>query len=135
MQNLNREPALKVFEVIQGRKGQDQSAYEEKIESRFRRLGDDLQQFISSLQAACLAEHSPARDILEELAIKHCALAWIIRTARHSQGAARRRLWPDIDHSLGDLETTLSLLAHLRLVDGHWRVSADAAPPPYEDVC
>jgi len=135
MHHLTHEPSLKDFEVFQGRKIQDQAAYEEKIEARFRRLSDDLQQFISSLQAACLAEHSPAREILEELAIKHCALAWIIRTARHSQGAARRRLWPDIERSVGDLETTLRLVSRLEFVGGHWRVPANSPPPPYDDVC
>lgn len=135
MRNLEYEAPTKSFETIEGgkslqRNGEqapDQNPYEEKIVDRFRHLTGDLQHFASSLQAACLADYAMAREILDELAAKQGKLAWTIGVARRSEGAARKRLWPDIERMLGDLESTLSLLSRLQFVEGHWRV-----PPPVE---
>jgi hypothetical protein len=136
MRNLTHESPSNNFEVIEGGRALQQnarqvsreSAYEERIEDRFRHLTGDIQHFVSSLQAARLADYSPAREILHELAAKLGKLAWKIGVARRSEGAARHRLWPDVERSLGDLEATLSLLSRLQFVDGHWSVRRSAVP-------
>lgn len=112
----------------------NQSAYEERIEERFRQLSGDIQHFVSSLQAACLADHTPAREILDELAAKQGKLAWSIGVARRSEGPARKRLWPDIERMVGELESTLRLLSRLQFVEGHWRVPAGSRDSSYSDV-
>lgn len=143
MRNPHYEAPTKSFGTIEGGKfikqdgmnAPDQYAYEEKIVDRFRHLTGDLQHFASSLQAACLADYAMAREILHELAAKQGKLAWTIGVARRSEGAARKRLWPDIERMLGDLESTLSLLSRLQFVEGHWRVPPPVETAEYDDVC
>lgn len=125
MRNLEAKSALRTFEIIQGGRFQEQSACEEKIEARLRQLIDAVGRFITTLPAALLAEQSSSREIIEELAVKQSALLWIVRTAKHSQGAVRQKLWSDIDQSLSGLEKALEFLLRLQLIERHSRVAAE----------
>jgi hypothetical protein len=125
MRNLKGKSALRNFEIIQGGRSQEQSAYEEKIEARLRQLTGAVERFITSLPAALLAEQSSSREIVEELVVKQSALQWIVRTAKHSEGDVREKLWSDIDQSLSGLEKALELLLRLQLIERHSRVPAE----------
>lgn len=125
MRNLKAKSALGISEITDGGRIQEQIAYEEKIEDRLRVLADAVERFITSLPAALLAEHSSTREIIEELVVKQSALQWILRVAKHSQGAVRQRLWSDIDESLAGLEKTLELLPRLQLIERHSRLPAE----------
>ena len=141
MNHAIHEAPTKGFEVVDGGKARrqdgsqvpDQTAYEENIVDRFHHLTGDIQHFASSIQAACLSEYALAREILQELAEKQGKLAWTIGVAKRlessfsnaSQRQTGRRMWPDIERMLADLESTLGLLSRLQFVEGHWRV-----PPP-----
>jgi hypothetical protein len=123
MRSAKAKPAIRNFLVLNGGCQLHNPAYEEKIESRLERLSQAVEQFVSSLPAALLAENHPTRELLEELLVKQSALQWIVRVAKHSQGAVRRRLWSDIDASLAGLEKILKLLPLLQDIERHSRAA------------
>jgi len=123
MRSHKAKPAFRNFLVIEGGFQLKNSSYEEKIEARLERLSHAVEHFVSSLPAALLAEHHPTRELLEELVVKQSALQWIVRVARHSQGAVRRRLWSDIDASLAGLEKLLEFLPRLQDLERHARAA------------
>jgi len=126
MRNFMIESAPRDFHVIEGGRSQEQTAREKKIEARLHTLGDAVEEFISSLSAGLLVEHSSSREIIEELIVKHCALQWIARVAKHSHGAVRQKLWSDIDQSLAGLEKALELLPRLRADERHSRIQQES---------
>jgi hypothetical protein len=123
MRSHKAKPAIRNFLVLDGGCQLHSSAYEEKIEARLERLSQAVEQFVSSLPAALLAEHHPTRELLEELLVKQSALQWIVRVAKHSQRGVRRRLWSDIDESLAGLEKLLELLPRLQEIERHSRAA------------
>ena len=123
MRSHKAKPAIRNFLVLNGGCQLHNSVYEGKIEARLERLSQVVEHFVSSLPAALLAEHHPTRELLEELLVKQSALQWIVRVAKHSQGAVRRRLWSDIDESLAGLEKLLELLPRLQEIERHSRTA------------
>jgi hypothetical protein len=123
MRSHKAKPAIRKFLVIEGGCQLHNSPYEEKIEARLERLTRTVEQFVSSLPAALLAENHPTHELLEELVVKQSALQWIVRVAKHSQGAVRHRLWSDIDASLAGLEKMLELLPRLQDIQRHLRTA------------
>ena len=126
MRSKNARSSSASFQVIPGGLAHDQSLYEEKIEARLGHLSHAVEQFVESLPAALLSEHSSTRELLEELAVKQSALQWIVRVAKHSEPAIRLRLWTDIDQSLAGLERTLMLLPRLQQLERQVRVPQEA---------
>jgi hypothetical protein len=124
MQSLNSEPATKNFEVIEGGRNKNQIAREREIECRMEHLSHNLELFINTLPAAMLADQSSTRELLEELAVKQCALQWIVRVAKHSESGVREKLCSDIDESLSRLEKTLDVLPRLQRIERHARLAA-----------
>lgn len=123
MRSHKAKSAIRNFLILDGGCQLQNPAYEEKIEARLERLSQAVDQFVSSLPAALLAEHHPTRELLGELLVKQSALQWIVRVARHCQGAVRRRLWADIDASLAGLEKILELLPRLQDIERRSRAA------------
>ena len=119
MRSRNPSLARPDFQVFPRGQAQDRSLYEQKIEARFERLSHALEQFVESLPAALLDEHSATREFHEELVVKQSALQWIVRVARHSEPGVRRRLWADIDQSLAGIERSFELLPRLQQLECH----------------
>ena len=125
MQSIQVKSARRNFQVIECDRIQERRAYEESIEARLQDLADTVERFVESLSAALLAEQSPTRGLLEELVVKQSALQWIVRVAKHSEGAVRQRLWSDIEQSLAGLEKTAELLPRLGFMWHHSRIPAE----------
>ena len=81
------------------------------IESRLRRLGDEIRELSGAPYPALLQDRARIRDAIEELGAKHTTLLWVARVAKCTEGRIRERLWTDIDRALGSLEKIADSLA------------------------
>jgi len=92
------------FEVIEFPRRNGAVPGEEAIEARLRELTYLVNDLCESGYAVLLMEGTPGRQAFDELRVKEAALRWIVRVAKHSSGAAREKLWADIESAVGDLE-------------------------------
>jgi hypothetical protein len=128
MRSNHAESSQASFQIIPGGLAQDQSLFEAEIDARLARLSRAVEQFVESLPAALLSEHTSTRELLEELVVKQSALQWIVRVAKHSEPGIRQRMWADIDQSVAGLERSLELLPRLQQIERQARV-------PHENQC
>jgi hypothetical protein len=77
---------------------------EQTIESRIRRLGDEIRDLTEAPYPGLLQDRDSIREALEELTAKHTTLLWTARVAKCTGGAVRERLWFDIEKALASLE-------------------------------
>lgn len=126
MQSIQVKSARRNFQVIERDRTEERRAYEESIEARHQDLTDAVERFVESLPAALLAEQSPTRELLEELVVKQSTLQWIVRVAKHSEGAIRQSLWSDIEQSLAGHEETAERLRRLGFEWHHSQIPAEA---------
>lgn len=91
---------------------QDQQRFENHVESRLHELEKLVTGFLDAPCPSLLSERDLIRRIVEELVVKAAALRWIVRVAKHSDGAIRKPLWLDIENALLELEKTAEGLIH-----------------------
>ena len=118
--------AISKFEksgVIEFPKISERDQHEREIETRLRDLTALVADLTDSGFGALLSEEASTREAFEELRVKEIALRWIIRVARHSDGAVREKLWTDVEEAVAGLEITAELLLNSGLV---WRHSGPA---------
>jgi len=101
---------------------------EQSIESRLRDLTAFVADLTDSGYGALLAEDSATRDAFDELRVKEIVLRWIVRVAKHSNGAVREKLWADIEDAVTGLEKTADLLLHYGFAWAH------SAPPVHQGI-
>ena len=101
---------------------------EQSIESRLRDLTAFVADLTDSGYGALLAEDSATRDAFDELRVKEIVLRWIVRVAKHSNGAVREKLWADIEDAVTGLEKTADLLLHYEFALAH------SAPPVHQEI-
>ena len=97
----------------------DRGQREQEIEARLRELTALVADLTDSGYGVLLAEETSTREVFEELLVKETALRWIIRVARHSDGAVREKLWSDVEEAVCGLEKTAELLLDSRLLWSH----------------
>jgi hypothetical protein len=83
---------------------------EQRIESRLRGLGDEIQYLTEAPYPGLLLDRESIREALDELTSKHTTLLWTARVAKCTEGAVRERLWLDIERALASLETVANSL-------------------------
>jgi hypothetical protein len=90
--------------------------HEQEIETRLRDLTALVADLTDSGYGVLLAEETSTREAFDELRVKEAALRWIIRVARHSDGAVREKLWSEAEDAVWSLEKTAELLLDCKLV-------------------
>jgi len=103
---MKKEPASRSAKILEFPRVEERSLAEELIKARMWRLTRLVEEFANSTINVLEIENSMLRELLEELVVKEAALRWIVRTASHSNGQVRERLWADIDSALTELENT-----------------------------
>lgn len=103
---MKKEPASRSAKILEFPQVEERSLTEDLIKARMWRLTRLVEEFANSTINVLEMENSMLRELLEELVVKEAALRWIVRTASHSDGQVRERLWADIDSALTELENT-----------------------------
>lgn len=103
---MKKEPASRTAKILEFPQAEERSLAEDLIKARMWRLTRLVEEFANSTINVLEVENSMLRELLEELVVKEAALRWIVRTASHSDGEVRERLWTDIDSALTELENT-----------------------------
>jgi len=96
--------------VIEFPKMTERDQHEEEIETRLRDLTALVADLTDSGYGLLLSQAHSTREAFEELRVKEAALRWIIRVARHSDGAVREKLWSELEDAVAGLEKTAELL-------------------------
>ena len=109
--------------VIEFPRMTERNQYEQEIETRLRDLTALVADLTDSGYGVLLAEETSTREAFDELRVKEAALRWIIRVARHSDGAVREKLWSEAEDAVWSLEKTAELLLDCKLV---WSYSRPA---------
>jgi len=109
--------------VIEFPRMTERNQYEQEIETRLRDLTALVADLTDSGYGVLLAEQTSTREAFDELRVKEAALRWIIRVARHSDGAVREKLWSEAEDAVWSLEKTAELLLDCKLV---WSYSRPA---------
>jgi len=105
--------------VIEFPKRTESDQHEQEIETRLRELTALVADLTDSGYGFLLSQVNTTREAFEELRVKEAALRWIIRVARHSDGAVREKLWSEVEDAVAGLERTAELLLDSRLVCSH----------------
>ncbi len=105
--------------VIEFPKMTERDQHEEEIETRLRDLTALVADLTDSGYGLLLSQAHSTREAFEELRVKEAALRWIIRVARHSDGAVREKLWSEVEDAVAGLEKTAELLLDSGLVWSH----------------
>ncbi len=105
--------------VIEFPKMTERDQHEEEIETRLRDLTALVADLTDSGYGLLLSQAHSTREAFEELRVKEAALRWIIRVARHSDGAVREKLWSELEDAVAGLEKTAELLLDSGLVWSH----------------
>jgi hypothetical protein len=105
--------------VIEFPKMTERDRYEQDIEERLRELTALVADLTDSGYGLLLSQAQSTREAFDELRVKEAALRWIIRVARHSDGAVREKLWSDLEEAVCGLEKTAELLLDSRLLRSH----------------
>jgi hypothetical protein len=103
MNNQRSSTSAKILEFPQV---EERSLAEDLIKARVWRLTNLVEDFANSTINVLDVENTLLRELLEELVVKEAALRWIVRTASHTEGPVREKLWADIDKVLTELENT-----------------------------
>lgn len=90
---------------------QQRRVREALIEARLHALTEFIEDFNDGAFSAVLSERAFTREAVEELCVKESALRWILRVAKHSEGAVREKLWSDIEEAVTGLEKLAESLA------------------------
>ena len=105
--------------VIEFPKMTERDQHEQEIETRLRDLTALVADLTDSGYGVLLSQAHSTREAFEELRVKEAALRWIVRVARHSDGAVREKLWSEVEDAVAGLERTAELLLDSRLVWPH----------------
>ena len=105
--------------VIEFPKMTERDQYEQDIEARLQELTALVADLTDSGYGLLLSQAQSTREAFDELRVKEAALRWIIRVARHSDGAVREKLWSDLEEAVCGLEKTAELLLDSRLLRSH----------------
>jgi len=105
--------------VIQFPKMAERNQHEQDIEARLRELTALVADLTDSGYGLMLSQANSTRKAFEEVRIKEAALRWIVRVARHSDGAVREKLWSEVEDAVAGLEKTAELLLDSGLVCSH----------------
>ncbi len=105
--------------VIEFPKMTERDQHQEEIETRLRDLTALVADLTDSGYGLLLSQAHSTREAFEELRVKEAALRWIIRVARHSDGAVREKLWSELEDAVAGLEKTAELLLDSGLVWSH----------------
>jgi hypothetical protein len=110
IKNLTAVPTPAKSRVIERPQSTETAASEQSIESRLRDLSAFIADLTDSGYGVLLAEDSATREAFDELRVKELVLRWIVRVAKHSNGAVREKLWADIEDAITGLEKTADSL-------------------------
>lgn len=91
-----------------------QTRYEHRVLSRLNRLGQRIHLWLQAPSHVLHEEKDSIRFLLDEITVHENALCWVAKTARHSQGAVRAKLWLDLEQAIANLEKL-----ELRIMDIH----------------
>ena len=105
--------------VIEFPKMIERDQHEQEIETRLRELTALVADLTDSEYGVLFSQAHSTREAFEELRVKEAALRWIIRVARHSDGAVREKLWSEVEDAVAGLEKTAELLLDSGLVWSH----------------
>src|SRR5271154_2101589 len=103
---MNKQSSSASTKILEFPRLEDPSIAEDEIKARLGRLTNLIEDFANSTINVLDMENNLLRELLEELVVKEAALRWIVRTASHSEGPVREKLWADIDKVLSELENT-----------------------------
>ncbi|HKS81883.1 MAG TPA: hypothetical protein VJR23_10305 [Candidatus Acidoferrales bacterium] len=102
-----------------------ETRFEHRVLARLNRLGQRVHLWVQAPSNVLNEDRDSIRYLLDEIATQETALRWVAKTARHSQGAVRVKLWLDLEQAISNLENL-----ELRIMDIHSRsrsvVQADA---------
>lgn len=107
--------------VIEFPRMTERNQHEQEIETRLRDLTALVADLTDSGYGVLLAEETSTREAFDELRVKEAALRWILRVARHSDGAVREKLWSEAEDAVWSLEKTAELLLDCKLVWSYLR--------------
>ena len=105
--------------VIEFPKMTERDQHEQEIETRLRDLTALVADLTDSGYGVLLSQARSTREAFEELRVKEAALRWIVRVARHSDGAVREKLWSEVEDAVAGLERTAELLLDSGIVWSH----------------
>jgi hypothetical protein len=105
--------------VIEFPRMSEHDQHEQEIEARLRDLTALVADLTDSGYGVLLSEETSTREEFDELRVKEAALRWIIRVARHSDGAVREKLWSEVEDAVAGLEKTAELLLDSGLLCSH----------------
>jgi hypothetical protein len=111
--------------VIEFPKMTERDQHEQEIETRLQDLTALVADLTDSGYGVLLSQARSTREAFEELRVKEAALRWIVRVARHSDGAVREKLWSEVEGAVAGLERTAELLLDSGIV---WSLSGPGNP-------
>ncbi|HKW88974.1 MAG TPA: hypothetical protein VJN21_09475 [Candidatus Acidoferrales bacterium] len=90
--------------TLEVKRPQERQQFEDRIERRLKDLDKLFAGSVDAPYLGVLREEDSIREALDELAAKEATLRWFLRTAKHSQGAVRCKLWLQIARALNEFE-------------------------------
>jgi hypothetical protein len=91
-----------------------QMRYERRVLARLNRLGHRIHLWVQAPSHVFHEDGDSIRFLLNEIANQETALLWVAKTARHSEGVVRAKLWLDLEQAIANLEKL-----ELRIMDLH----------------